>query len=148
MVSLGWERSCSGSTVPILPGLRRQYKNGVPGGDNYPYWPDKYPAGHKFPDFQAAFAEFLVEMAGYSKMPVKILRLPKCSAPGAVRQQRGIFTGRSFWRSGVEDGPTTSKNAETRRLTPGFLREYASGSECERNPVLRHPRSVNKPTAR
>jgi hypothetical protein len=54
----GGGQHCSGSTVPILPGLRRQYRKGVPGGDNYPCWPDKYPASDKFPDFQAAFPEF------------------------------------------------------------------------------------------
>ena len=59
MVSLAWERNCSGATVSILPGLRRQYKNRVHGGANYPCWPDKYLAGDKFPDFQAAFPEFL-----------------------------------------------------------------------------------------
>jgi hypothetical protein len=35
---------------------------------------------------------------GYSNMPVKILRLPKYSPPGSVRQRRGIFPGGTFWR--------------------------------------------------
>ncbi len=71
-------------------------------------------------------------MAGYSKMPVKILCQGEYSADALARKQRRIFTGRTFWRCGVEDCPTTSKNTETFRLTPGFLREYASQSEREK----------------
>ena len=51
-------------------------------------------------------------------------------------------------RQQPRDGPKTSKDTKTRRLTPGFLRKYASRSECERRPILPHQRSVNKPAAR
>jgi hypothetical protein len=35
------------------------------------------------------------EMAGYSKIRARILRLAKHSADGLAREQRGVFTGRS-----------------------------------------------------
>jgi hypothetical protein len=79
---------------------------------------------------------------------VKILRLPKYSADGLARKQRGGFTGCTFWRCGVEDSRTTSKNTEPSHLTPGSLREYANQSECERKPILPRPHRVNKPAVR
>jgi hypothetical protein len=52
-------------------------------------------------------------MAGYLEVPVKILRLGKYSADGLARKRRGIFTGGTFWRCGVEDGPETTKTTDT-----------------------------------